>query len=92
MPYEDRLVVLALHQRDADEWKREHPELADDVRIIIAGDKGWDALRGIVPTALALAPMAACTASIAGYEPPRHIRIALEVAEHRRPHILKQVA
>lgn len=90
MPYETRLTVLALHQRDADEWKREHPELADDARIVIGRD--WDALRGIHPTALSLGNAASAMASIAGTETPRRIRLALEVAEHRRAHVLPQVA
>lgn len=89
MPYEDRLVVLALHERDAKEWKREHPELAADARVVLANGRGWDALRGIVPTALALGEMAGADASIAGSEPPRHVRLALEVAEGRMPHVLK---
>jgi hypothetical protein len=90
MPYEDRLTVLALHQRDADEWEREHPELADDARIVIG--RGWDALRGIHPTALSLGHAASQDMRIAGTEAPRHLRLALELAEHRRPHVLPQVA
>lgn len=77
-------VVLALDARDADNWRHEHPELADTARIVVANGKGWAALRGIVPSALSIGEAAAKHVDIGGSWPPRSVRLALEVAERRR--------
>lgn len=78
-------VVLVLDARDADDWRHEHPELADSARIVVANGQGWGALRGIVPSALALGKAAARNANIGGTEVPRHIRLAIELAARRQP-------
>lgn len=94
MPTHD-LVVLALDEIDAAMWRADNPELADAAHIICANGRGWDALRGlgqrmtVRPTTLILGEGAADAASIGGTEPPRAIRLSLQIAEHRRPAYLK---
>lgn len=77
-------VVLALDARDADDWRHEHPELADSARIVVANGRGWGALRGIVPASLSLGRAAARNPNIGGTEVPRHIRLAVELAARRQ--------
>lgn len=84
MPHPD-MVALVLDELDAEQFRDEFPELADETHIIIAGDRGWSALAGIVPTTVALGYAAGLTGHIGGTEPPRHIRLALLVAGHRKP-------
>ena len=77
-------VVPALDARDADDWRHEHPELADSARIVVANGRGWGALRGIVPSSLSLGRAASSNANIGGTDVPRSIRLALELAARRQ--------
>lgn len=79
------LVALVLDDLDAEQFKDEHPELADETTIIIAGNRGWSALNGIVPTTVTLGYAAGLTGHIGGTNPPRHIRLALTMAERHQP-------
>lgn len=79
------MVALVLDELDAEQWIDEFPELADETLIIIAGNKGWSALNGIVPTTVTLGYAAAMHPDIGGTETPRHIRLALLLAAHRQP-------
>lgn len=83
------LVALVLDDLDAEQFRDEHPELADETIIIIAGNQGWAALNGIVPTTVTLGYAAGLTGGIGGTNPPRHVRLALTVAAHRAPAYLQ---
>jgi hypothetical protein len=74
-------VVLALDSADADAWRLEHPELAHNVRVVLAEGRGWEAVRGMRLSALSLAPGAAADANIGGTEPPLFTRVNLRVQE-----------
>lgn len=87
MPHPD-MVALVLDELDAEQFCDEFPELADETHIIIAGDRGWAALAGIVPTTVTLGYAAAMHPDIGGTETPRHIRLALMLAAHRLPNYI----
>lgn len=79
------LVALVLDDIDAEQFKDEFPELADETRIVIAGTQGWAVMHGVIPTTLSLGYAAALHPSIGGTEAPRHVRLALMLSAHRMP-------
>lgn len=94
MPTQE-LVVLCLDEVDAAMWRAENPELADAARIVLGHD--WEPVvdlvfEGVWPFTVCLGWAAAQAAWIGGVNPPRAIRLALTLAEDRRPAYLKVVA
>lgn len=85
----DGLVVLALTDFDAECWRRENPDLADEAHIIVANGRGWRALGGIYPTTLVLACDAARDGSIGGTRMPAILKFWLIGSELRMPEYLR---